>query len=189
MNIYAGTDELNIPDLFSVASRRIILNAAVYGPFSNSDQHRTGLDAALNNPGFRQLDIIAVEPELDLSWKESFLGALRFGISRQAVEDELEFSYSFLTELTEKYPAKVRLHAACKLPCLPVVIVDDVICFGQYAHAESHAPEGFWGRVEADVEKLIQWTESGRPPSSASRKEIAAFRLINECVRAMSSNL
>ncbi|OEU65117.1 MAG: hypothetical protein BA863_06640 [Desulfovibrio sp. S3730MH75] len=186
MKLFAGTGELNIPDLFSSASRRIILNGAIYGPFAKSERHMAGLTTALARPKFRRLDIIAVEPELDFSWKKSFLEALRFGISCQAVEDEIKTSYSFLTSLADKYPSKVKLHLARKLQCLPVVVVDDIICFGQYAHAEPHAPAGFWGMVEADVEKLLEWTKSGQPSPSATEKEIAAFRLINECARLMS---
>ncbi|SDL06147.1 hypothetical protein SAMN05660337_1945 [Maridesulfovibrio ferrireducens] len=186
MKIFAGTDGLNIPDLFYSASRRIILNGAVYGPFAKSERHQAGLDTALNKPEFQRFDIIAIEPELNFSWKESFLGALRFGISRQATEEEIKISHTFLTDLEKKYPDKIRIHPARNLPCTPVIVVDDTICFGQYAHAEPHAPEGFWGMVEADVEKLIEWTKSGRPPSSSTKKEIAAFRLINECARSMN---
>jgi hypothetical protein len=186
MNLFAGTDELNIPDLFSSASRRIILNGAVYGPFVKSMRHMAGLNTALARSEFRRLDIIDVDPKLDFSWKKSFLEALRFGISHQAVEDEIKTSHSFLTSLADKYPSKVRLHPARKLLCLPIVVVDDIICFGQYAHAEPHAPAGFWGMVEADVEKLLEWTKSGHPSSSATKKEIAAFRLINECAHLIN---
>lgn len=186
MKLFAGTEELNIPDLFSAASRRIILNGAVYGPFAKSERHMAGLATALSKPDFKKLDIIAIDPALNLSWRKSFLEALRFGISRQSSEDEVRISYSFMTGIAEKYPSKVELHPVRKWPNLPIVIVDDTICFGQYAYAEQHAPQGFWGMVEADVEKLFEWTKSGQTPSASTKEEIAAFRLINECAKLMN---
>ncbi|WP_291329817.1 hypothetical protein [Desulfovibrio sp. UCD-KL4C] len=186
MKLFAGTKELNIPDLFSAASRRIILNGAIYGPFTKSERHMTGLNKALAKEQFKQLDIIAIKPKLDFSWRKSFLEALRFGISRQSIEDEIKNSYSLMAGIADKHPAKVQLHPVRKLPSLPIVVVDDTICFGQYALAENHAPQGFWGMVEADVEKLLEWTKSGKTPSNSTKNEVAAFRLINECARLMN---
>lgn len=185
MKIVTGIDQLDTPTMFSTARRRIILHAAVYGAFARSQPHREGLESALSKPGFERLDIVVLEPDNDQGWVRPFLDALRFGISTQAADDEVALSYRFMIELAARYPEKVRLHPARRLPCLPVVIVDDVIIFGQYAHAGSHAPQGFWGMIHADVPTLLQWTRAGKPPPHASDEEIAAFRLVHECARAM----
>jgi len=188
MKIVAGIDALNTPDLFAAANRRIILHAAVYGAFAKSEAHRSGLETALRKPEFKHLDIVAVEPGHDAGWTTPFLKALRFEISIQGVTDEVLSSHQFLTELASRHPGKIRLHPARKLPCLPILVADDTIVFGQYAHAKVHAPHGFWGMVETDVEKLIGWAGTGKPPTWATNEEIAAFRLVNECVRAMNNN-
>ncbi|MBG0789755.1 MAG: hypothetical protein H0S80_04565 [Desulfovibrionaceae bacterium] len=185
MKIVTGIDRLNTPALFAASRRRIILHAAVYGTFARSRPHREGLEAALAKPGFERLDIIVLEPGNDQGWVRPFLDALRFGISTQAADDEVALSHRFMTELARRYPDKVRLHPARRLPCLPVIIADDVIIFGQYAHAGVHAPQGFWGMIRADVPTLLQWTRAGKPPPHSGDEEIAAFRLVNECARAM----
>ncbi|WP_320176162.1 hypothetical protein [Maridesulfovibrio sp.] len=185
MKLVCGVGELGIPAMFAEAKRRIILHAAVYGPFSKSEVHILGLEKALARTGFNSLDVIAVQPGIGNGWDDSFLTALRFGISRLSIDDELELSQSFLDELAERHPEKVNVYPAGNLPCLPLVIVDDAICFGQYAHSCVHAPQGFWGCVEADVEKLFNWAESGNIPLGATADEIAAFRLVSECSRAM----
>ncbi len=185
MELVCGVGELGIPAMFAEAKRRIILHAAVYGPFSKSEVHIQGLETALSRTDFNRLDVIAVRSDGENGWDDPFLNALRFGISRQSVVDELELSQSFLNELAERYPEKVNVYLACNLPCLPLVIVDDTICFGQYAHSCVHAPQGFWGCVEADVEKLFSWAESGSVPHEVCADEIAAFRLVSECSRAM----
>ena len=185
MKLVCGVGELGIPAMFAEAKRRIVLHAAVYGPFAKSKPHIQGLEKALSRPGFSSLDVIAMQPDGKNGWSDPFLSALRFGISRQSVVDELDYSSSFLHELSELYPEKVNVYPACNLPCLPLVIVDNVICFGQYAHACFHAPQGFWGCVEVDIEALFNWAESGRVPHNATADEIAAFRLVSECSRAM----
>ena len=185
MKIVTGIDHLDTPSLFAAARRRIILHAAVYGGFARSRPHREGLEAALSKPEFERLDIIVIEPGCAEPWVRPFLDALRFGISTQAADDEVTLSHRFMSELAERHPDKVRLHPARRLPCLPVVIADDTIVFGQYAHAGVHAPQGFWGMIQADVRTLLAWTSAGKPPHSAGDEEVAAFRLVNECARAM----
>jgi len=189
MKIVAGIDALDTPRLFAAASRRIILHAALYGAFANSEAHCNGLMEAIQKPEFKRLDIIALDPSHSPDWTASFFEVLRFGISTQGITDEVALSHKFLTELTARYPDKIRLHTARRLPSLPILVADDTIIFGQYAHAQEHAPQGFWGMVKTDVERLLDWTETGKAPTEATNEDIAAFRLINECVRAMTNNL
>ncbi|WP_415713279.1 hypothetical protein [Maridesulfovibrio sp.] len=189
MKLVCGVGDLGIPAMFSRAKRRIVLHASVYGPFAKSKPHLDGLEKAFSRAEFSRFDVIAVQPGGENGWDQPFLNALRFGISRQSVVDELDYSKFFLSELARRYPEKVNVYPANNLPCLPVVIVDDCICFGQYAHACVHAPQGFWGCVEADVEKLFGWAESGEVPREADAEEIAAFRLVSECSRAMKCGL
>lgn len=189
MKFVCGVEGLGFPDMFSRARKRIILHAAVYGPFARSKAHRAGLEEALSRSSFNGLNVITLQPGCDQEWSRPFMGALRFGISRHAVADELNRSADFLFDLSESYPGKVNIFFARNLPCFPVVIVDDLICFGQYAHAEVHAPQGVWGSMEADVERLFSWAESGRIPMHASVEETAAFRIVCECARAMKCGL
>ncbi|BDQ38723.1 hypothetical protein SYK_30830 [Pseudodesulfovibrio nedwellii] len=189
MEIVAGIDALNTPGLFAAAKRRIILHAAVYGAFAKSKAHRNGLKTAIRKPEFKRLDIITIDPEHGSKWTFSFLKALRFGISIQGITDEIASSHQFLTKLAAQHPDKIHLHPARRLPCLPIIVADNTIVFGQYAHAGEHAPHGFWGKINTDVEKLMEWTQTGKAPTNATNKEIASFRLINECVRAMNTTL
>ncbi|OIQ50914.1 hypothetical protein BerOc1_02856 [Pseudodesulfovibrio hydrargyri] len=184
MKLVVGIDQLDTPALFA-AGRRIILHAAVYGAFARSRPHRDALTTALSRPDFERLDIIVLEPESREPWVRPFLDALRFGISTQATDDEVALSHRYMSELAAGHPDKVRLHPARRLPCLPVLIVDDVIIFGQYAHSGAHAPQGFWGMIRADVPTLLSWTMAGKPPAHADEEAVAAFRLVNECARAM----
>jgi len=187
MRLVADIATLDTPGLFAAARRRIILHAAVYGAFARSLPHRQGLDAALARPSFERLDIVALEPKCPEPWVRPFLDAMRFGISRQATDDEVAASHAFVSDLAARHPGRVVVHPARRLPCLPMLVIDDAIVFGQYAHAGCHAPQGFWGLVRADVPALLGWASSGKPPAHASPEEVAAFRLVNDCVRAMQA--
>lgn len=187
MRLVADIDTLDTPGLFAAAQSRIILHAAVYGAFARSLPHRHGLQAALTRPQFQRLDIIALEPGCTEPWVRPFLDALRFGISRQAADDEVAASHSFVSDLAAHHPGRVVVHPAHRLPCQPVLVIDDTIVFGQYAHAGCHAPQGFWGMVRADVPALLGWADTGKPPAHAPREAVAAFRLVNDCVRAMQA--
>lgn len=186
MRLVTGLDCLDTPTLFAASKRRIILHAAVYGPLANSQRHYRALCTAVEKHGFERLDIIAVDPDRMPAWSEPFFKALRFGVSRQDRDAELTTSHDFLVSMAEEYPDKITLHHVRALPCLPIIVADNTILFGHYAHAEIQAPLGYWGRIEADVPKLLEWAENGSPAAQATNSELAAFRLVSECFRAMN---
>lgn len=185
MQLVAGIASLDIPQRFANARRRILLHAAVYGPFASSASHSNALAQALDCPSFERLDIIALSPDNDEAWDSAFLSALRFGTSLREIKDEVVSSWAYLKQLAASHPGKVHLHPASQLPCFPTLIIDDTIIFGQYAHAIPHAPQGFWNIVTADVEKMIKWAIQGHAPVDATAEELAAYRIINDCFQAM----
>jgi sugar phosphate isomerase/epimerase len=185
--LFIGITALDLPTLFSGAKRRIILHAGVYGAFA-SPRHAEALRKALSHAGFLGLDVVELPPENTTPWRDSFLRCLRFDVSPRQAEEEVAASHAFLLSLARDYPDRVRVHPARMPPSLPLVIIDDAIIFGHYAHCAEHAPEGFWCKVDSDVERLLRWADAGRPPESATPEETAAFRLVCECTRAMGPN-
>lgn len=186
MKVVAGIESLDIPSLFAAANRRIILHAAVYGPFGKSEPHRNALAKALAQESFERLDIIGLEPGVESAWKLDFCSALRHTMSMDEMDVEIQESWDYILGLASDYPDKIRLHGVRDLPCLPILVIDDTIISGQYAHVDAPAPNGFWVAVKADVEKLMTWAEFGTAPADASKEELAAYRLISECCNAMS---
>lgn len=186
MRLVAGIASLDLPKLFAKATRRIVLHAALYGPFATSAEHRQSIEHALQRKEFVRLDIIAIKDRGDSNWLSPFLNAVRFGEAKTNVTDEIAKSQNFISTMAGKNPGKVNLYPATALPCSPIVVIDNTIIFGQYAHAKEPAPHGFWAAVEADVPTLFQWAERGHLPPCASKKDVAAYRLISECFYAMN---
>lgn len=186
MKTVAGIESLDLPSRFSQARRRIILHAAIYGPFATSIPHRQGLTTALTSSTFEKLDIVTLAGTAP--WATSFMRALRFDDSTDTHAALLLASDTFLNELQAIDPQKVAIHHQSSLPCLPVVIIDDTILFGHYAHSRTFAAEGFWSIVETNVERLFKWAENDGPPSDASAEDKAAYRIVHECHNAMTKD-
>lgn len=183
MQIVAGIDALDIPALIAESNQRVILHAAVYGPFSQSAPHREAFAKALHKTGFERLDIIALQD--DQPWVPSFFQALRPESTPDEQVKTINASLRFIEELEEAYPERVHLYPLKTFPCQPILVIDDTVIFGQYAHCSTHAALGAWGIIKTDVRELFDWAEANDIPSSATNEEIAAYRLIAECRHAM----
>lgn len=184
MRVVAGIDALDLPSLFAKARKRIVLHAAIYGPFADSAPHRTGLETALAKESFKRLDIVALG--CATPWASPFMHALRFDEDETRHRRIIAESRQFLDTLTTGYPEKVRVYAVSTFPCLPILIIDNTILSGQYAHCEAYAAHGLWSVLEADVDTLFDWAENGGLPKNASAEAIAAYRLVSECHHAMT---
>lgn len=185
MKLVAGIESLGLPERFSNAQRRIILHAAIYGPFAESPPHRAGLLNALDKESFERVDVIAMQTASSLPWENDFFNILRFNTTKEARKRALKSSGTFLDELKTANPSKVFIHPMTALPTCPTIIVDNTIIFGQYAHASLYAGQGFWGIIESDVQKLLTWVNNNCVPKDASDQERAAYRLVSECSYAI----
>lgn len=182
--LVAGIKSLNLPSLFAAAERRIIFHASIYGPFADSEEHREGLNMALSKSSFQSLDIIALQS--DQPWALSLMHTLRFDATDADKEKAILASTQFLDALQSAHSEKVRVYSQAAPPSLPIIVIDDTIIFGQYAHSDRYAADGYWGVTETDVDRLFQWAEDGFTPGNASSEEKAAYRLICECRYAMT---
>ncbi len=185
MQLTANINSIDLPERFGKATRRIILHAGVYGPFAASRPHRNGLAKALNKDSFKRLDIIGLTEGCPQPWQTQFMDALRFDASDHEKAKVVLASDDFLEKLQIACPAKVVIHPLRTLPLMPVIIIDDTIIFGQYAHCSQYAATGFWGVIETDVDKLLEWAEEDTIPAFATDEEVAAYRLVYESLHAM----
>lgn len=183
--MYVGIHTASLPQVFAEAERRIILHAAVYSRFAESQAHREGIVAALAKPGFRKLQAITLPFTAAKGWKQEFWEILRPGAPRDVLEQECTTSRNFLIKLAGAQEGRVEIYETRAMPCMPVVIVDDRIFFGHYAHSDVLAPEGYWFGVHAPVEQLITYATIGGLPADAAPRLKASYRFVAECLHAM----
>lgn len=183
--MYIGIHTASIPQVFASAQRRIVLHAALYNKFATSPAHSEALEAALARPGFKKLQAITLPFALNKQWTQEFLQILRPGYTIGEMEHEFNSSINFLVRLAAQHEGMVEIYETQALPCMPVLIIDDCIFFGHYAHSDIMAPDGYWFSVSAPVEELMENAYNGTIPKEKSPKQRASFRFISECVYAM----
>ena len=70
------------------------------------------------------------------------------------------------------------------LPLAPILLLDDVVIAGHYAHSPAPAPLGHWLVIPADVAGLMELAEEGARPESLDPADVGAYRLIGDCLAA-----
>ncbi len=183
--MYVGIHTASLPFVFAEAHRHIILHAALYSAFARSAQHIEALGTALSKPGFQKLHAVTLPFDHKTHWKADFLHALRPDRSPAQLEHEFNESRDFLVRLAARYEGLVALYETHAIPCAPIIIVDDNILFGHYAHGPIPAAEGYWFSLTAPVDTLFQWLHDGTIPPDATPTQRASLRFVADCEYAM----
>lgn len=152
--LHAGTGALNFTDRFANAKTHILLHAAIYNRFVNNVQLVEAMHTALAKEEVT-LQVVLLPVWKDIPWMDAACTLLRPDDSRTEVLRKAEVSREFFLELREKYPAQVRLVEASRFPVMPLVIIDETIFCGHYAHSQVLAPDGYWMQLEAPVTSLL----------------------------------
>lgn len=202
--VHADSLSLDFPARFTAAKKRILLHAAIYNRFAENSAVSLALECALERGV--QLEVILLPVWKDVVWMDAACRLIRPQNSREDMLDKAEVSREFFAALAERFSENVSVYEAALFPAFPLVIVDDVLLSGQYAHSQILAPQGLWTEFSAPVERvlpLLQDTTSQRGvpffPDKPSVEEVvanlptaecrAAFRLLQEWVAAKGTAL
>lgn len=183
--ITAGVQALNLGAAFAGARRHILLSAPPYGAFAASGDIREALESVLSHPRGPSLTAVDLPDPEGRPWMEELRNLLRPGGSVRDFRRELDESRLFLRELSRRFPGRVFVRQMRTRPCLPVIIVDDSIFFGHFAHGPVMTPEGFWCCVTAPVGPLFAHAAAGTAPDALMPENRAAFRIVSECVHTL----
>jgi len=168
-------------------SDRLFFHAALYSNFARDPAMADALETALSRPSFRGLDVVSLDPDAALPWREEFYDVLRQGMFPGDLHKEFAISDAFLAELDARHPGAVHRYRTTLLPLCPLVLLDAMIYAGHYAHGPIPAPDGLWLALPARVESLLRRAEADIPPAFANRSARAAYRFARECVIARNT--
>lgn len=168
------------------ARNRIVLHAAFYPTYASTADYSSALRAVLAKPSFGKLEVFLLS--LEPGWSKEFVNILRWNYSIVQFKNELTASRNFFKSLRDDYPDKVILYETPLLPLFPLVIIDNIICVGHYAHSRVPAPDGYWLRIKADVDELIKWVGYQSIPVEPTNRIVAAYRFVAEYVNARSES-
>ena len=168
-------------------SDRLFFHAAFYSNFARDPAMAAALDTALSRPSFRGLDVVSLDPDAALPWREEFYDVLRQGLFPGDLHKEYAVSDAFLAALFARHPGTVHCYRTTSLPLCPLVLLDAMIYAGHYAHGPIPAPDGLWLALPARVESLLRRAEAAIPPAFEDRSARAAYRFVRECVIARAT--
>lgn len=170
------------------AKNRIVLHAAFYPTYASTADYSSALRAALAKPSFGKLEVFLLSLNPIATWIPEFVRILRWNYSVDDFRSELTASRIFFQRLRDDYPDKVVLYETQLLPCFPLVIIDNIIYVGHYAHSKEPAPNGYWLKIKADVDKLVQWVDYPSLPIKPTNRSVAAYRFVAEYVNAKGNS-
>lgn len=168
-------------------SDRLFFHAALYSNFARDPAMAAALETALARPSFRGLDVVSLDPDAVLPWREEFYDVLRQGLFPGDLHKEYAVSDAFLAALSARHPGTVHCYRTTSLPLCPLVLLDAMIYAGHYAHGPIPAPDGVWLALPARVESLLRRAEADIPPAFEDRSARAAYRFVRECVIARAT--
>jgi len=181
--VLAGLAQADLPGAVARAGR-LFFHAAIYGNFARDPAMLAALDTALTRPEGIGLDVVSLNPDATVPWRDEFFDVLREGRFPGDMVAACRESEAFLAALAARYPGRVRRYVGTSLPLAPLILTDDMIFAGQYAHGPISAPDGLWLAVPAAVKSLLRRAEARIPPGACDRTALAAYRLVRECVAA-----
>ena len=143
------------------------------------------MEALRGNPRLR-LRVIFTRTDKN-PWLKEFARILRPHYTGKDFVKALELSRDFFLQLKEQtLPGQVEISSTRRLPLFPVILVDDTLIVGHYAHSSTIAPHGLWltihnpkisGMYEALMERKLD-------VSGLTDEEKAILRYVEECVPA-----
>ncbi len=188
--VATGLAEVELPRRVA-GSDRLFFHAALYSNFARDRAMADALEAALRRPRFERLEVVSLDPVARPPYWDEFRLALRQDMTAAAMQREFSVSAAFLDALASRHPHQVRLHVTAAMPLAPILLLDDVVIVGHYAHSPASAPLGLWLVIPADVAVLTELAEEGARPESLDPAEVGAYRLVCDCLaaRAVSRRL
>ena len=183
--LYVQHDSVDVPSLLRKAERHIVLHAAYYPKYGLDSQGMVLMEALRGNPRLR-LRVIFTRTDKN-PWLKEFARILRPHYTGKDFIKALELSKDFFLKLQEQaLPGQVEISDTGRLPLVPVILVDDTVIVGHYAHSSTIAPHGLWltihnpkisGMYEALTERRLDVTR-------LTDEEKAILRYVEECVPA-----
>ncbi|ADN76254.1 conserved hypothetical protein [Ferrimonas balearica DSM 9799] len=165
------------------SSCTVLLHAALYSNFA-TNAIGEALERQLASGDLARLIVISsgVGP-----WLAAFEQMLRPQLSDEERAELVRQSDNWCADLQSRYLEKVMWVQSDQLPTQPVLICDDQLIVGHYAHCLVPAAEGIWlvlgGLAEGQVE---EWLSGAEPDEQTSVWERACYRHVAECRSALN---
>lgn len=139
---YVSHDAVGVIDFIREAQKHVVLHAAYYPKYAH-DEKGAEIEKKLKSNADFTLTVIYTSTK-ETPWLPEFVKVLRGYFSKDTFKKELKADLEYFRRLQADYPKQVKIIPCSRLPLFPVVLVDNTIVVGHYAHSTTIAPCGLW---------------------------------------------
>lgn len=179
---YVTHDAVGVPELIRKARRHIVLHAAFYPKYGFDNQGSDVSKAMEKNPNLR---LTAIFTDIKAPWVNEFAYTLRDYFAEEGVfATHVDVTKQHFVRLRNKYGTKrVHIYDTARLPLFPVILIDDTIIVGHYAHSSVIPPNGLWFTItHPKIAYMYESLLAGSTPDCDTPEESAILRYIEELI-------
>lgn len=173
-------DAVGVPELIRKTRRHIVLHAAFYPKYGFDNQGDDLSKAMEKNPDLR---LTAIFTDIKAPWVKEFALTLRDYFDKKSeFVKHLKVTKQHFVRLRKKYSTKrVRICDTARLPLFPIILIDDTIIVGHYAHSRIIPPNGLWFTItHPKISSMYESLLAGGSPECDTPEECALLRYLEE---------
>lgn len=179
---YVTHDAVGVPELIRKARRHIVLHAAFYPKYGFDNQGDDVSKAMEKNPNLR---LTAIFTDINAPWVDEFAFTLRdYFAEKGEFAKHLDVTKQHFVRLRKKFGTKrVHISDTARLPLFPMILIDDTIIVGHYAHSTVIPPNGLWFTITyPKISSMYESLLAGGTPECETPEESAILRYLEELI-------
>lgn len=187
--LFVKHDTIGVPQLLRQARQHIVFHAAYYPKYAVDSQSEDVKEALRQHP---DLTLTVIHTDIEhASWADEFAYSLRTSFkTKEDFEPYLNISRKFFADLQKEYgPSRVQLYNTARLPFFPVILIDDTLVIGHYAHSRIIPPHGLWLTIQhPSIPVMYATLLLGRTPVCHTGDEEVLLHYLEELVPQLHPN-
>lgn len=187
--LFVKHDTIGVPQLLRQARQHIVFHAAYYPKYAVDGQSEDVKEALRQHP---DLTLTVIHTDIEHApWANEFAYSLRTSFkTKEDFEPYLNISRKFFADLQKEYgPSRVQLYKTARLPFFPVILIDDTLVIGHYAHSRIIPPHGLWLTIQhPSIPAMYATLLLGRTPVCHTDDEEVLLHYLEELVPQLHPN-
>ena len=181
--LFVKHDAIGVPQLLRQACQHIVFHAAYYPNYAVGSQSEDVKEALRQHP---DLTLTVIHTDIEHApWADEFAHSLRTGFkTKEDFEPYMNLSRRFFADLQKEYGStRVQLYNNARLPFFPIILIDDTLIIGHYAHSRIIPPHGLWLTIQhPSIPAMYATLLLGRTPVCHSNDEEVLLHYLEELV-------
>lgn len=187
--LFVKHDTIGVPQLLRQARQHIVFHAAYYPKYAVDSQSEDVKEALRQHP---DLTLTVIHTDIEHApWANEFAYSLRTSFkTKEDFEPYLNISRKFFADLQKEYgPSRVQLYNTARLPFFPVILIDDTLVIGHYAHSRIIPPHSLWLTIQhPSIPVMYATLLLGRTPVCHTDDEEVLLHYLEELVPQLHPN-